>query len=333
MAAPTFLGWVSDHTVNFVEDSPRAHALLPLSSSTASRSCRVLLFDLGEVSVGGGAVKDAISVLAGLRPASACGCVCRVRPRCCRPEIYAGTPGNYHQVTHLNDGAKPPSHMESIEWQNEGFQIQGWLTYPAGYDPAKKYPILVNVHGGPSAGSGPRWGGSVWSELGYFVFAPNPRGSFGQGEKFTAANIKDFGYGDFRDILAGLDAVEKKVSVDKNREGLTGGSYGGFMTMFGVTQTTRFKAAIAVAGISNWQSYYGEKLDRSMDDSFFRRLGLRRPGRVFQFFRHRVHQEGKNSDTGRRRRPGWRVPTGSVVRVLACAAGGKRADAAGDLSQ
>ena len=87
---------------------------------------------------------------------------------------------------------------------------------------------------------------------------PNPRGSYGQGEKFTQANIKDFGYGDLRDILAGMDVLEKRFPIDKNREGLTGWSYGGFMTMFGVTQTTRFRAAVAGAGISDWKSYYGE---------------------------------------------------------------------------
>ena len=97
-----------------------------------------------------------------------------------------------------------------------------------------------------------------FSALGYFVFMPNPRGSYGQGEKFTQANVKDFGYGDLRDVLAGVDVLEKRFPIDKQRVGLTGWSYGGFMTMFGVTQTNRFKAAVAGAGISNWQSYYGE---------------------------------------------------------------------------
>ena len=96
----------------------------------------------------------------------------------------------------------------------------------------------------------PRWpgvgyGAVPFSALGYFVFMPNPRGSYGQGEKFTQANVKDFGYGDLRDILAGMDAVEARLPIDKNREGLTGWSYGGFMTMFAVTQTTRFHAAVA----------------------------------------------------------------------------------------
>jgi dipeptidyl aminopeptidase/acylaminoacyl peptidase len=117
--------------------------------------------------------------------------------------------------------------------------------------------MIVEVHGGPSASAGPR-GSAQWASLGYFVLQPNPRGSFGQGEKFVQANRKDFGYGDLRDILAGVDAVEKKVSIDDHRLGLTGWSYGGFMSMFAETQTNRFAAIVAGAGISDWKSYYGE---------------------------------------------------------------------------
>jgi dipeptidyl aminopeptidase/acylaminoacyl peptidase len=102
------------------------------------------------------------------------------------------------------------------------------------------------------------YGAIPLSALGYFVFMPNPRGSFGQGEAFTQANMRDFGYGDLRDVLAGVDLIEQRFPIDKDREGITGWSYGGFMTMFAVTQTTRFRAAVAGAGISNWQSYYGE---------------------------------------------------------------------------
>jgi dipeptidyl aminopeptidase/acylaminoacyl peptidase len=99
---------------------------------------------------------------------------------------------------------------------------------------------------------------SVMAALGYFVFFPNPRGSYGGGEAFTRANIKDFGGGDLRDILAGVDAAVQKVPIDENRIGVTGWSYGGFMTMWTVTQTNRFRAAVAGAGIANWLSYYGE---------------------------------------------------------------------------
>lgn len=180
------------------------------------------------------------------------------------PEVWAGPLSNLKQISHLNDFIRPLwGKTEDVRWTNEGFHVQGWLLYPANYDPAKKYPLIVNVHGGPSSAVTPRWpglgyGGVPFSALGYFVFMPNPRGSFGQGEKFTQANIRDFGYGDLRDILAGMDAIENRLPIDKNREGLTGWSYGGFMTMFAVTQTTRFHASVAGAGISDWKSYYGE---------------------------------------------------------------------------
>jgi dipeptidyl aminopeptidase/acylaminoacyl peptidase len=182
------------------------------------------------------------------------------------PEVFVsrGPTHSLIQVSHLNSDLKPTwGKAESIDWDNGGFKVQGWLLYPANYDPTKKYPMIVNVHGGPSAAVTPRWpsvgyGAVPFSALGYFVFMPNPRGSYGQGEKFTQANIKDFGYGDLSDILTGMDVIEKRLPIDKSREGLTGWSYGGFMTMFGVTQTNRFHAAVAGAGISNWKSYYGE---------------------------------------------------------------------------
>ena len=180
------------------------------------------------------------------------------------PEVFAGPLDHLQQITHLNDALSPAwGRAESIDYTHDGFHLQGWLLYPTDYNPAKKYPLIVSVHGGPSSAVTPRWptvnyGAVPFSALGYFVFMPNPRGSLGQGEAFTQANVKDFGYGDLRDILAGVDLLEKRLPIDPAREGITGWSYGGFMTMFVVTQTTRFKAAVAGAGISNWQSYYGE---------------------------------------------------------------------------
>jgi dipeptidyl aminopeptidase/acylaminoacyl peptidase len=188
-------------------------------------------------------------------------------------EIYAARPGSATgdelafrtQLSHFNDGVEPAwGKSVSLSWKSDAFQVQGWLMLPKDYDPGKKYPLLVEVHGGPASAVEAHWGGegvlnaAAFSALGYFVLQPNPRGSFGQGEEFTQANRKDFGYGDLRDILAGVDAVEARYPVDPNRVGLTGWSYGGFMTMFAVTQTQRFKAAVAGAGISDWLSYYGE---------------------------------------------------------------------------
>jgi dipeptidyl aminopeptidase/acylaminoacyl peptidase len=183
-------------------------------------------------------------------------------------EVHAGALGNTPPpaVTQINAALKPQwGKAESVEWDNEGHHVQGWLLYPANYDPKKTYPMIVTVHGGPSSAVMPRWpgvgfGGVPFSALGYFVFMPNPRGSFGQGEAFVQANRKDFGHGDLRDILAGIDIIEKKLPVDDKRLGLTGWSYGGFMSMFIPTQTQRFRAVVAGAGIANWQSYYGQNL-------------------------------------------------------------------------
>ncbi len=180
------------------------------------------------------------------------------------PEVWAGKPGQWHPVTRLNAGLRPLwGTPENIEWENDGFRVQGWLLRPLEYDPARRYPLVVSVHGGPAAERDPAWPGaffdlSVLSGRGYFVFFPNPRGSYGQGEAFTKANVKDFGHGDLRDILRGVDVVAKRYPIDPKRIGIGGWSYGGYMTMWAVTQTHRFRAAVAGAGIANWQSYYGE---------------------------------------------------------------------------
>ncbi len=180
------------------------------------------------------------------------------------PEVWAGETGKWQQVTHSNEGQQRGwGEGKSVTWKNGSFEVQGWLLFPQPYDPAQHYPMVVTVHGGPAAGvraSWPRPGLplQLLSGQGYFVFTPNPRGSYGQGEAFTRANAKDFGHGDLEDILAGVDAVVKNYPVDNQRVGIAGWSYGGYMTMWAVTQTNRFRAAFAGAGIANWQSYYGE---------------------------------------------------------------------------
>jgi dipeptidyl aminopeptidase/acylaminoacyl peptidase len=245
---PCFEAWLNDHRIGFVEDR-RGHTLLPDYDVDKRELIPGSAIDLGEVTVSGGPIKDAISF-------SNHGVFAFVeRSHVAASEIWGGPGDSLHQITHLNTSYKPGPKMESIEWDNEGFHVQGWLAFPVNYDAHKKYPLIVEVHGGPSASS---FGGSSWAELGYFEFEPNPRGSFGQGEAFTEANRKDFGYGDLRDIEKGMDVIEAKYPIDKNREGITGWSYGGFMTMFAVTQTNRFRAAVAGAGLSDWLSYYGE---------------------------------------------------------------------------
>jgi len=177
------------------------------------------------------------------------------------PAIYAGPATALRQITHDNDAAQPAVQARSVTWTNEGFTVQGWLLSPLSARPGVKAPMIVQVHGGPAAASTPRFIekglASAFEDAGYYRFLPNPRGSYGQGEAFTAANKRDFGGGDLRDILAGINAVEKLAPVDDARLGLTGCSYGGFMAMWANTQTNRFKAIVAGAGLSDWVSYYG----------------------------------------------------------------------------
>ncbi|TMP94258.1 MAG: S9 family peptidase [Verrucomicrobia bacterium] len=186
------------------------------------------------------------------------------------PEIWTGPIGESRQLTSNNSGQSPTwGKAESLQWTNEGFDIQGWLLPPARVESGKKYPMVVLIHGGPSSATTPEWPASfgmaraiiaALSSRGYYVLLPNPRGSYGQGEDFTRANVKDFGGGDLRDILAGVDAAIAKYPIDPARLGVTGWSYGGYMTMWTVTQTNRFHGAVAGAGVANWQSYYGQNL-------------------------------------------------------------------------
>ena len=176
------------------------------------------------------------------------------------PEIAVGTLGKWRDITQSNSSLKAPGTVRSVWWQNDGMDVQGWLILPL--HAAGKVPLIVSVHGGPAAAFSPQFIGpgttTALLEHGYAVFHPNPRGSYGQGEHFTQANVRDLGHGDLRDILTGIDAAAKTAAIDTDRVGITGGSYGGFMSMWAVTQTNRFKAAVAAAGISNWLSYYGE---------------------------------------------------------------------------
>jgi dipeptidyl aminopeptidase/acylaminoacyl peptidase len=185
-------------------------------------------------------------------------------------EIALGDPSNLVAVTHDNAALGANVDARSVHWSNDGFQVQGWLLGPKQVAGDHQHPMVVIVHGGPSSAVTPHYvaaGGQHGTNFdfvedlvarGYYIFYANPRGSYGQGEAFTRANVRDFGRGDLRDILAGVDAVEKIAPVDDARLGIYGHSYGGWMTMWANTQTQRFKAAVAGAGVANWTSYYGE---------------------------------------------------------------------------
>lgn len=180
------------------------------------------------------------------------------------PEVETGAPGRWHPITHVNASVQPlTGKATNVFWKSDSFKVQGMLIEPPAVVPGKRYALVVEVHGGPAFAHYPLFPArsdsfdAILAHEGYFVFKPNPRGSYGQGEAFTRANVKDFGYGDLRDILRGVDAVENAAPIDPARVGIQGWSYGGYMTMWALTQTERFKAAVAGAGLSDWLSYYG----------------------------------------------------------------------------
>jgi len=267
-ASPAWIAWRDGHTLLLTEHAGGNTHITAIDTATGKDDLGLNLTLAANI-IAGPDVMD-LSLAAHSRD------VAVIRSSFDRPpEVWTGPIDHLRQLTHLNDGVLPSwGKAESVEYTHDGFPIQGWLLYPANYDPGRRYPLLVSVHGGPSSAVTPRWpsagyGPVPFSALGYFVFMPNPRGSFGQGERFTQANVRDFGYGDLGDILAGVDLLEQRYPIDRNREGITGWSYGGFMTMFAVTQTKRFHAAVAGAGISDWQSYYGENsIDQWMPPFF-----------------------------------------------------------------
>ncbi|MBA3337094.1 MAG: S9 family peptidase [Chloroflexia bacterium] len=141
------------------------------------------------------------------------------------------------------------------------YELQGWLLHPPGYRPGAgvKYPLILEVHGGPHA----MYGYAMFHEMqllaakGYVVLFTNPRGSSGYGESFTTSTRGHWGESDMPDIIAGLDAVLDRDEIDPNRIGVTGGSYGGFMTNWIIGHTDRFRAAVTQRCVSNFHSFYG----------------------------------------------------------------------------
>ena len=153
---------------------------------------------------------------------------------------------------------------EVVTWKSsDGTPVEGVLLKPVGYQAGQRYPLLVEAHGGPtgatSAAFKASWGspGQVWAGQGWAVLYPNPRGSTGYGEKFTRANIMDWGGGDYRDIMSGVDEMVRRGLADSTKLAFEGWSYGGYMTAWVVSQTKRFKAARMGAGLSDLQSMYG----------------------------------------------------------------------------
>ncbi len=179
------------------------------------------------------------------------------------PTLWIGKIGQWRPLVPAPTPQPLWGKEENLHWSNDEFTVQGWLVPPATIEAGRLYPMVVWAHGGPAWLNAPAWPKQVdyatlLANQGYYVFLPNPRGSAGFGEKFKRANIKDMGGGDLRDILAGIRYVVTTHPVDDQRVGITGWSYGGYMAMWAITQTERFRAAVGGAGCADLLSYYGE---------------------------------------------------------------------------
>ena len=191
------------------------------------------------------------------------------------PALVAGPIGAWRALTHDNDALALHATAHALAWTDDGLTLHGWLLEPPGR--ASHRPLVVDVHGGPQAAATPEFPRNDlvrdMLDAGWDVFMPNYRGSFGEGERFAQASIGDIGGGDWRDVLTGTDAAERAASpdapIDDARIGIEGGSYGGYMTMWAVTQTHRFAAAAADAGVSDWLSIEGEAPQAGSDPISF----------------------------------------------------------------
>ncbi len=171
------------------------------------------------------------------------------------------------KITNVNhDYPKlPVGRTEVLTWKSkDGKEIEGLVTYPVNYSVGRKYPLLLNIHGGPAGvftqsytAASSVYPLQAFAACDYVILRPNPRGSSGYGAEFRRANVNDWGYGDYDDDMAGVDLLIEKGIVHPDSLGVMGWSYGGYMTSFIITRTKRFKAASVGAGVTNLMSFTG----------------------------------------------------------------------------
>ncbi|MGI8643425.1 MAG: prolyl oligopeptidase family serine peptidase, partial [Thermomicrobiales bacterium] len=203
-------------------------------------------------------------------------------------EVYVGQPGGKAKaVTTFGasfEGRLGP--VETVRWQStDGLEIEGLLTLPVAHDPSRRYPLIVEIHGGPAW----QWEERVmlnwhdWAQLlashGYAVLLPNPRGSTGYGSAFQQRLQDDVGGGEAQDVITGARAMVERGIADPDRLGIGGWSWGGYLTAWTITRTTMFKAAVMGAGLANMISDHGQNDIPSMNHWIY-------PGDPYDYFDH-----------------------------------------------
>ncbi|MCC7195440.1 MAG: S9 family peptidase [Gemmatimonadaceae bacterium] len=182
---------------------------------------------------------------------------------------------NERKLTTFNDALQKEvafSDAEQFMYKSvDNLEIEGWLMKPYGYQPGKRYPVVLYIHGGPHSAYGEGWFDEFQSLAGggFFVLFTNPRGSSGTNGAFTNASRGDWGGKDYQDLMKAVDIVSVRPDVDSTRMGVTGGSYGGFMTAWVTTKTNRFKAAQTDRMISDWTYWWGASDAQSLTNGEF----------------------------------------------------------------
>lgn len=176
-------------------------------------------------------------------------------------EIYSLKDGEETQLTSFNENVytdKKLSIPEKCNFVNDGIEIEGWVLKPVDYDETKTYPAILDIHGGPKTVFGEVFYHEmqVWANMGYFVYFCNPRGGDGRGNAFADIRGK-YGTIDYDDLMKFTDVVLEKYPIKADRVGVTGGSYGGFMTNWIIGHTDRFRCAASQRSIANWISKFG----------------------------------------------------------------------------
>lgn len=188
-------------------------------------------------------------------------------------------------LTRINDDLfdyKDMGRVEEIWYKSsvDGRDIQGWIVYPPAWDKRKKYPLMVENHGGPILNYGDRFSAEIqlYAAAGYMVFYPNPRGSTGYGEEFGNLLYNNYPGDDYHDVMDGVDAVLKKGKADPERLYVTGGSAGGIMTAWIIGKNNRFKASVVAKPVMNWIS------KTLVADNYYGYANSRYPGQPWENF-------------------------------------------------
>ncbi|HTK28657.1 MAG TPA: S9 family peptidase [Vicinamibacterales bacterium] len=229
----------------------------------------------------GGAVQQVTSgdrELSGFSPAASWQSMAYVGTTSTRPDelfVSSISGGGERRITAFNNALvreTEPSSAERIQaTSRDGTPVEGWVLKPRGYDASRAWPLVLTIHGGPHGAFGNSYSfeHQLFAANGYLVVYTNPRGSTNYGERFLWATWGGWGNLDYDDVMAGVEYARAHYKVDDRRLGVTGYSYGGFLTNWVITHTTRFAAAISGAGIANWISDYGTSdIPRTKESEF-----------------------------------------------------------------